>query len=115
MKLYFLYCVKKNKQLLEEEEEDTEEYGGVSVTQVLGEDGDTKRKLSWTKFERGKPPPFEFLLNSSFLCNFRCYQKIFGNFTKIVDIFSIFKIHLKNRVSYSSSSKDALYSMYDPF
>jgi hypothetical protein len=56
---------KKNKQLLEEEEEETEEYEGVSVTQVLGEDGDTKRKLSWTKFERGKPPPFEFLLNSS--------------------------------------------------
>ena len=61
---------KKNKQLIqeeqeEEEEEATEEYGGVSVTKVLGEDGDTKRKLSWAKFEKGKPPPFEFLLNSS--------------------------------------------------
>ena len=57
---------KKNRQLIEEEEEGeeeaTEEYGGVLVTKVSG---DTKRKLSWAKFEKGKPPPFEFLLNSS--------------------------------------------------
>ena len=49
----------------ETEDEDEDEYHGVVVQQVQGDDGDRRRKLSWAKFERGKPPPFEFLLTSS--------------------------------------------------
>lgn len=49
----------------DDETEDGDDYHGVVVQQVQGDDGDRRRKLSWTKFERGKPPPFEFLLTSS--------------------------------------------------
>jgi len=61
---------KKNKKIIADDDDDDEEeveedYGGVVVQQVQGDDGDTRRKLSWSKYEKGKPPPFEFLLNSS--------------------------------------------------
>ena len=45
----------------------------------------------------------------------RCYYKIFGNFTEIIDNFPICKSHRKNRVSYSPSYKNALDNINDPF
>ena len=62
---------RKNQEQHEEDDEDDEvddadrDYGDVKATRRPDDyEGNVRRKLWWSKYERGKPPPFESLLSS---------------------------------------------------